>query len=145
MKIVAKEKNTEENNLNKLEALSKKKTWQLSNGETIQVRTPTTQRAKELKNLYIALKMTDVTPDERIETLLMLKQTVKQFDCQLTQDLITLIDREADLLNRGRKDSSLSGLRKRIETLFLQFCTTPEFNPEAASLQKVPVTANVNE
>ena len=137
MKIAAKKVNTEENNMTKLENLSKEKTWELSTGETIKVETPNSKRALELKNLYQALKLTDVTPDERIETLLMLKQTVKQFDCQLTQDLITLIDREADLLNRGRKESSLTGLRKRIETLFLQFCTTPEFNPEAASLQKV--------
>ena len=137
MKIAAKKINTEENNMTKLENLAQEKTWQLSNGETIKVETPNSKRALELKNLYQALKLTDVTPDERIETLLMLKQTVKQFDCQLTQDLITLIDREADLLNRGRKESSLTGLRKRIETLFLQFCTTPEFNPEAQSLQKV--------
>jgi hypothetical protein len=47
---------------------------------------------------------------------------VKEFNCQLTQDMITLIDREADLLNRGRSEAALQGLRKRIETLFLQFC-----------------------
>lgn len=139
MKIDAYKKNTEENNLRQLEQLSKKKIWQLSNGETVKVRTPDSLRAKELKNLYKALKMTDVTPDERIEVLLMLKQTVKEYDCQLTQELITLIDREADLLNRGRSESSLFGLRKRIETLFLRFAHTPEFNPEAASLQKVPI------
>lgn len=138
LKIKANIKNTEENNFEKLRTLSNQKTWQLESGDTIKVTTPTSQRAEELFNLYQSLKEKDITPDARIETLLILKQTVKQFDCQLTQDLITLIDREADLLNRGRKESSLEGLRKRIETLFLQFATTPEFNPEAASLQKVP-------
>lgn len=48
------------------------------------------------------------------------------------------IDREADLLNRGRKPEALRGLRKRIASLFLVFAETPEFNPEAARLQVVP-------
>ena len=138
MKIEAKKQNTEYRNDKDLDDLSKKKLWQLTNGEIIKVRTPNSMRAKELRNLYRALKFEGVTADERIEILLLLKQTVKEFNCQLTQDLITLIDREADLLNRGRSEASLKGLRKRIETLFLQFCKTPEFNPESASLQKVP-------
>jgi hypothetical protein len=138
MKIEAKRLNTEYNNDRDLDVLSKQKLWQLTNGEIVKVRTPNTMRAKELRNLFRALKMEGITADERIEILLLLKQTVKEFNCQLTQDLITLIDREADLLNRGRSEASLHGLRKRIETLFLQFCQTPEFNPEAASLQKVP-------
>jgi hypothetical protein len=138
MKIDAKKQNTEYNNDHQLDKLSKKKLWQLTNGEVVKVRTPNTMRAKELRNLFRALKMKGVTADERIEILLLLKQTVKEFNCQLTQDLITLIDREADLLNRARSEGSLQGLRTRIETLFLQFCQTPEFNPEAAVLQKVP-------
>mgnify|MGYP004235850317 FL=1 len=42
------------------------------------------------------------------------------------------------MLNRGRGEASLSGLRKRLANLFLQFIETPEFNPEAARFQKVP-------
>lgn len=42
------------------------------------------------------------------------------------------------MLNRGRSESSLAGLRKRLANLFLQFIETPEFNPEAARFQKVP-------
>jgi hypothetical protein len=45
------------------------------------------------------------------------------------------IDREADLLNRGRSVKMLDGLRNRISGLFLAFIETPEFNPEAAKLQ----------
>lgn len=48
------------------------------------------------------------------------------------------IDREADLLNRGRSAKSVEGLRKRIAALFLAFVETPEFNPEAAALQVIP-------
>lgn len=48
------------------------------------------------------------------------------------------IDREADLLNRGRSLKSVDGLRRRIAGLFLAFIETPEFNPEAAALQVLP-------
>lgn len=63
---------------------------------------------------------------------------LQEFDCALTREVVDLIDREADLLNRGRSEKSLEGLRKRISNLFLQFIETPEFNPEAARFQKVP-------
>jgi hypothetical protein len=42
------------------------------------------------------------------------------------------------LINRGRSEKSLAGLRRRLSNLFLQFIETPEFNPEAARFQKVP-------
>ena len=35
-------------------------------------------------------------------------------------------------------EASLEGLRKRIQSLFLHFMETPEFNPESARLEKVP-------
>jgi hypothetical protein len=37
--------------------------------------------------------------------------------------------------------SFLVGLRQRISTLFLQYCKTPLFNPEAARLLKVSISA----
>ena len=61
----------------------------------------------------------------------------QEHDCKLTQEIIELIDREADLLMRGVKEGNLTGLRKRISTLFLQYIKTPTFNPEAAHLLKV--------
>ena len=63
---------------------------------------------------------------------------MQEFDCKLTRDIISLIDREADLLLRGVADKSLDGLRQRISTLFLQFVKTPSFNPEIARYLRVP-------
>ncbi|KAG2460132.1 IQUB protein, partial [Polypterus senegalus] len=60
----------------------------------------------------------------------------KEHDCKLTREIVELIDREADLLMRGIKESSLEGLRKRISTLFLQYIKTPTFNPEVTQLLK---------
>lgn len=81
---------------------------------------------------------------------------MQEHDCKLTREIVELVDREADLLVRGLKVESLrgknilqisetavtvilcSGLRKRISSLFMQYCKTPLFNPEAAKHIKVP-------
>ena len=121
-----------------LQLMSSPKMWQMSDGEVAQVHTPLTTRAKELMELYNGLMLPLLTVDERLDVLLHVKWTVKEFDCNLSRDIVELIDREADMLNRGRGEASLSGLRKRLANLFLQFIETPEFNPEAARFQKVP-------
>ncbi len=55
----------------------------------------------------------------------------------MTQEIIQLIDREADLLMRGAKEENLLGLRQRISTLFLQYIKTPTFNPGVVRYLKV--------
>ena len=45
-----------------------------------------------------------------MDVLLTLKHIVKEHDCKLTQEIIELIDREADLLMRGVKESNLEGI-----------------------------------
>ncbi|KAG5504964.1 hypothetical protein JKF63_04411 [Porcisia hertigi] len=69
----------------------------------------------------------------RLDILLRVKWTVREFDTgsQLTQELCELIDREADLLHRGRREASLTSLRKRIQSLFAQFIEDPLYNPVA--------------
>lgn len=59
--------------------------------------------------------------DERLDILLHVKWTIKEFDCNLTREIVDLIDREADMLNRQRPEASLVNLRKRTLNLFLQF------------------------
>ena len=58
------------------------------------------KRAKELMELYNGLRLPLLTIDERLDVLLHVKWTVKEFDCNLTRDIVELIDREADMLNR---------------------------------------------
>lgn len=72
-----------------------------------EVLTPFTSRAKELGDLYQGLTLPNLRVDERLDVLLHVKWTVKEFDTKLTKEIIELIDREADLLNRGRPDKSL--------------------------------------
>jgi len=101
-----------------------------------------TLRAKELRDLYNTLKMEGLTIEERIDALLSLKHIAAGVpDCKLTKEIISLCEREAELLLRGINPTLLSGLRARILHLFLQFCREPKFNPEAARHLKVPQDA----
>lgn len=117
-----------------LEKMSGHKTWGKSG--TV-VETPFTVRARELMDLWHGLQITGLTLDERLDILLHIKWTVKEFECQLTREIVELVDREADILNRGRSARSLEGQRQRLSNLFLQFIETPEFNPEAIHYQPV--------
>ena len=139
--------NREERVEKMLHAMSAPKMWERTDGRYTEVVTPLTTRAKELMELYNGLKMPFLSIDERLDILLHVKWTVNEFDCSLTREVVDLIDREADMLNRGRSEKSLEGtiilllllgLRKRLCNLFLQFIETVEFNPEAARFQKVP-------
>merc|ERR1712166_910379 len=121
-----------------LESMSRPKVWAQSDGETTTVHTPYTTRAKELMDLYSGLRLPLLTVDERLDVLLHVKCTVKEFDCNLTRELVDLIDREADMLNRGRPEKAFVGLRRRLANLFLQFIETPEFNPESMRFKRVP-------
>lgn len=58
--------------------------------------------------------------DERLGVLSYVKWTVQMFHTRLTQEILLLIEREADLMYRNRPASSLSGLRRRILDLFVQ-------------------------
>jgi len=138
LRLQAAEENRDKRVRSSLQSMAAPKRWQMSDGEVAQVHTPFTTRAKELMELYNGLRLPLLSIDERLDVLLHVKWTVKEFDCNLTRDIVELIDREADMLNRGRSESSLAGLRKRLANLFLQFVETPEFNPEAARFQKVP-------
>ena len=138
LKIVANQENKKKNIHSKLDMMSAPKKWQMSDGAIAEVHTPFTIRSRELMELYNGLNMTSLSIDERLDVLLHVKWTVKEFDCNLTRQIVDLIDREADMLNRGRSEKSLAGLRQRSASLFLQFVETPEFNPEAARFQRVP-------
>lgn len=108
------------------------KQWLRSDGRYTEVHTPFTTRAKELMDIYNGLKTCKMAVDERLDILLNTKWTVKEYKTELTREIEELIDREADMINRGRPQNSLVGLRQRLSNLFLTFIETPEYNPEAA-------------
>lgn len=119
LKIQANGKNKTEKIANFLRAMSDPKLWRRTDGRFTEVHTPFSTRAKELMDLYNGLRLPFLSTDERLDVLLHTKWTVKEFDCNLTREIVDLIDREADMLNRGRSEASLEGLRKRLSNLFL--------------------------
>ncbi|KAJ1570122.1 hypothetical protein HK096_008493 [Nowakowskiella sp. JEL0078] len=123
LKIAANEENREKAIIRLLDQMSSPKKWSVSKpiGSFTSVDTPNTIRARELKDLYHALNIPLLSVDERLQILLHVKYTVKEFDCNLTREIVELIDREGDLVSRGRDPKSLE-----------------EFNPEAALYQKFP-------
>jgi IQ calmodulin-binding motif len=123
--------NAETSVVKKMEKMAAPKVWTLSDGNKAFVHTPYTTRAQELKALYDGLAMDALPSPDRIELLLHIRNTVMEFECALTKDIVSLIDRETELRQRGRPPQSMVGIKQRLKTLFLTFIQTPEFNPEA--------------
>ncbi|KAF4749176.1 hypothetical protein FOZ62_000681 [Perkinsus olseni] len=138
LKIHARKYNRNTKINKKLEAMARPKVWTQSDGDSTIVHTPSTTRAKEFMDLYRALRLTTLTTNERLDLLLHVKWAVMEFPCKLTSDIAELLDREADLINRGRGSGSMKGLRERIANLFFDFINTPEFNPEAQPFHRMP-------
>jgi len=137
LKITAARENKWARTAASLEAMASPKEWSSREGDLIEVDTPFTTRAKELVDLYNGLLLRSLPRAQRVDVLLHVKYTVKEFDCALSRDIVDLIKREEDLLRRQRSEQSLEGLRRRLQNLFLHFVNTPQFNPEAANFQKV--------
>ncbi|RKO85525.1 hypothetical protein BDK51DRAFT_32330, partial [Blyttiomyces helicus] len=112
LKIAANEENLDKRIGRLLDTMASPKRWSVYKAGTVFVDTPNTIRARELRDLYQALNVPLLSVDERLQILLHVKYTVKEFDCNLTREIVELIDREGDL--------------------------TPEFNPEAGLYQKFP-------
>lgn len=113
--------------------------WVAADGRPVEMDSLQTARARHLRDIYTELIVFEVDKATRRRVLETLRLTVQEQRCQLTQDLIELIDREQDLMSRSVKASSLEGLRTRITTLFLQYIKTPAFNPEVVKYLKVIV------
>eukprot|EP00466_Bigelowiella_natans_P006673 jgi/Bigna1/52635/estExt_Genewise1Plus.C_100004 len=142
LKIKARSAVKEERIKARLELMASPKEWLTAQGDYIEVVTPVTTRASELVQLYNGLKLRKIPARQRLDIILNVKFTVREFDCLLTRDIVELVNREQDMVSRGRSESSLSGLRLRLENLFLNFIETPEFNPGATNFQRAPYVTN---
>lgn len=77
------------------------RTRTLASRAQVLVHVPQTVRAAELHQLYNALTLETLTLDERLDVLLHVKWAARAAaDSGLARELVELIDREADLLNR---------------------------------------------
>lgn len=128
------------NILNSMNALFK---WDIDEGKGLPVEMDSKpkQRSRELCALYDVLQKSVEDKTYRLQLLLNVKYTVQEFEANqssLPREIISLLDRETELLTRLPNVKLLAGLRKRLVTLFLQFIRTPEFNPESAKFHPLP-------
>ncbi|CAE7674536.1 IQUB [Symbiodinium microadriaticum] len=150
MKAVAQSDTLQEKTRKMLELMAQPQQWQMSDGEYAVVQTTATQRAKDMLDLFTALNAPLTSTNQRLEVLLNVKWTVKEAQASgssglsivhVNKEILELVDREADLLNRGRPHKSMESLRKRISNLFLQFIENPAYNPRAAEFINIPLPA----
>lgn len=121
--------------------MSADKKWKRYDGHYINVATVMTKTAEKLEEQFKNLNSA-TSVDMRLKNLLEFKKLMEKYyeehKCSLIQEIISLIERESDMLQRGRPDKSLEGLRQRLNNLYLNFIETPLFNPEAARFQIIP-------
>ena len=55
----------------------------------------------------------------------------------MSDELLTLVEREEEMVKRGVKAANLAGIRQRILTKFLQLVRSPDHNPEISRFEKV--------
>lgn len=137
LKVTAKTDMHEEKTLRMLDLMAQPHRWECSDGKIAYVNTPEISRSKELYDQYQALIRPVSNVDERLDILVHVKWTLGKHESALTKEAIDLINREADLLNRGRPINSMEGLRVRTRNLFLNFIEDPKYNPRAAEFTKM--------
>ncbi|TPP57360.1 IQ and ubiquitin domain-containing protein [Fasciola gigantica] len=108
------------------------------NGRPLEIETPQTLRAKELLDIYISLSMECLTKEERLDILLTAKRITGVYQLKICKEIVSLIDREAELMMRGVREDQLRGLRRRILSRFVKFSEIPQVNPEIAKYLSVP-------
>ena len=137
LKVTAKTNMHEEKTLRMLDLMAQPHRWECSDGKIAYVNTPEINRSKELFDQYQSLIRPVTKVDERLDILVHVKWTLGKHESALTKEAIDLINREADLLNRGRPIATMEGLRMRIKNLFLSFIEDPKYNPRAAEFTKM--------
>ncbi|EDQ87422.1 uncharacterized protein MONBRDRAFT_33333 [Monosiga brevicollis MX1] len=138
LKLIADEDNRARRIDRFLEAAATPRQWENPQyGLSVAMETADTKRAKEIRDLYRLLKMTELELDERLDALLQVKAVVEKYNTSLCAEILDLIQREADMIGRNMTSSVLTGLRQRLLNLFLQFAEDPQYNPEAARLLPV--------
>ena len=112
LKISADKENKTEKISKFLEKMSQDKEWVRHDGHSIYVETPLTKTAEKLEEQFKNLN-SSTTVDIRLKNLLEFKKLMEGYyqenKCVLIQEIISLIERESDMLQRGRPESSLEG------------------------------------
>ncbi|XP_023943809.1 IQ and ubiquitin-like domain-containing protein [Bicyclus anynana] len=120
-----------------LEEISKPVAWYGRDGKLITMDTVEIQKARKLKELYNSFIRNDVDVKERIELLVNMKFAVQEFRHPLAEEIITLLDRECDLLVRRCNDYQLEFLRLRIAASVFQLIKTSGLNSDVTKCKDI--------
>lgn len=118
-----------------LEELSKPIAWYGRDGKVVQMETVEIQKARKLKELYNCIIRDGLEVKDRIELLVDLKFALQEFRHPLAEEIITLLDRECDLLVRRCNEHQLEFLRRRITAALIQLIKTSELNSHVTKLK----------
>ncbi|CAH2981761.1 unnamed protein product [Chilo suppressalis] len=111
-----------------LEEISKPVAWFGRDGKIITMDTIEIQKARKLKELYNCFIREDMDVNERMELLVDMKFALQEFRHPLAEEIITLLDRECDLLVRRCNNYQIEFLRRRIAASVFQLIKTSELN-----------------
>lgn len=120
-----------------LEELSKPIAWYGRDGKIVQMETIEIQKARKLKELYNSIIREGLEVKDRIELLVDLKFALQEFRHPLAEEIITLLDRECDLLVRRCNAHQLEFLRRRITAALIQLIKTSELNSHVTKLKDI--------
>ncbi|KAJ0177765.1 hypothetical protein K1T71_006638 [Dendrolimus kikuchii] len=111
-----------------LDEISKPVAWYGHSGKLITMETVEIQKARKLKELYNSFLRDDMEVKERMELLVDMKFALQEFRHPLAEEIITLLDRECDLLVRRCNHYQLEFLRRRVAASVFQLLKTSELN-----------------
>ncbi|XP_030025931.2 IQ and ubiquitin-like domain-containing protein [Manduca sexta] len=111
-----------------LDEISKPVTWYGRDGKLILMETVEIQKARKLRELYSSFLRDDMEVKERLELLVDMKFALQEFSHPLADEIISLLDRECDLVVRRCNDYQLEFLRQRVAASVFQLIKTSELN-----------------
>lgn len=102
--------------------------WVGYKGVPIVMDTLETQKGRTFKETYYKACNRELSIDERIQFLDELIGKLNAHNCQVGNEIITLVKREKELLRRNLDTTKLDILRKRIQALLLKHYKMPQCN-----------------
>ena len=138
---------TSQRRRNMLQLMTSPKTWIMSDGRPVSVRTPTTHRAEQLVFIYNALQDNSLSSEHRLHLLATVARLIRNdlnpdavsFDVKRDiEEIYKLMERERDMINRNRPRKSLRGVRARLLSKYYTLLLCADFNPEAARFSATP-------
>lgn len=102
--------------------------WKGYKGIKVAMDTIETQKGQEYKHIFYDACNHQTSIEERLQFIKNLRDSLKNHNCSLANELVNLLTREEQLLQHSVQENTLDMLRKRIEQLLLKHMQTPECN-----------------